>query len=581
MTNNNKEKTEQSGQDQVIDRLYDVAINPILYEDLIDAWEDSYSLDGSRGTIPPDDSDEEFGGHARRANDLLDRHQIIQPHRSWQSRLHDVKTRAAFLTDGFEDVVAVNKIASKSMGISDGSPLSALPFFETDLQALRDVAVNVSQKDERYSVVMRIRRSDNNRPVLLRITPVESDRALPVVLVVLAEIVWLDGFADHLCQTFKLTPAEAEVVRHLVSGLPASDIALARETSLGTVRSQIKSILEKTEAHSQTELVRTVIGLLDVISFSPENGELDETPDSSEPMVFHSMTLADGRRYDYRVFGKPDGIDCLYMHMDFGLVLWPEEAERAATLEGLRVIVPVRAGFGHSALPAVETDFRQRTADDMLQLLDYLNVDKFVVLSQASDLRFALAMAPHTKGRMMGIIGCAAQLPIQDSAQYERMDKWQRFINWNARYAPKLLPFLVKAGFSLAQRIGKERFFESVNGGSRADMQAFSQPSIRRAVLVGTDVCLSHEHIAHRAFSLEVIDHEVNWIDSLRESPVPIELYQGDQDPQSPLDTVNEIIDGMDHIKMQVIENTGQILFFTAWPQILPRAKQLYYAEAG
>ena len=65
MTNNNKEKTEQSGQDQVIDRLYDVAINPILYEDLIDAWEESYSLDGSRGAIPPDDNDVEFGGHAR------------------------------------------------------------------------------------------------------------------------------------------------------------------------------------------------------------------------------------------------------------------------------------------------------------------------------------------------------------------------------------------------------------------------------------------------------------------------------------------------------------------------------------
>ena len=35
------------------------------------------------------------------------------------------------------------------------------------------------------------------------------------------------------------------------------------------------------------------------------------------------------------------------------------------------------------------------------------------------------------------------------------MDKWQRFILANARYAPKVLPFLVQAGFSLARKLGK------------------------------------------------------------------------------------------------------------------------------
>lgn len=576
MTSNKKEYTAQDGQAQVIDRLYDVAINPIHYEELIDAWENTFSLDGSNGDVPPDDSDEVFGGHARRASDLLDRHQIVQPNNSKQSRLHDVKTRAAFLTDGFDKLLAVNGIASKTMGLSDGAPISDLPFRAVDIESLKEVALNVGKQNEPVSVVMRIRRNDNNKPVLLRITPVENDGALPTILVVLAEIVWLEGFSENLCQTFKLTPAEAEVVRHIVSGLPASDIALARRTSVETVRTQIKSILEKTEAHSQIELVRTVVGLLDVISLTPDNDSEPPVSATSADTKFQTMTLSDGRRYEYRVFGDPDGIDCLYMHMDFGFILWPEEAERAAVNEGLRVIVPVRAGYGNSALPVFNSDFRQRTVDDMLELLDHLDVDKFVALTQGSDLRFAAAMAALTQGRMMGVVGCAAQLPLQNAAQYERMDKWQRFINWNARYAPKLLPFLVKAGFSLAQRIGKERFFEAVNGGSRADMQAFSNPSVKKAVLAGTNVCLSDEHIAHKAFSLEVIDHEADWIESLRDCPVPIELFQGDQDPQSPLDTVNEIIAGMDHIKMQVLENTGQILFFTAWPQILPRVKQLY-----
>lgn len=42
------------------------------------------------------------------------------------------------------------------------------------------------------------------------------------------------------------------------------DIAEARGRSAETVRTQLRSILAKTETHSQSELVRVVLGLMDV-----------------------------------------------------------------------------------------------------------------------------------------------------------------------------------------------------------------------------------------------------------------------------------------------------------------------------
>lgn len=570
----------QSGQGLIVDRLYDVALDPVHYEHLVDVWADKFSLDGSAGDIPPDDNDEVVHTHAQRASVFLDRYKLDQENRSWQDRLNDVERRAAFMMDGSKKVLSLNAIAKESLGLSDNALLSDFPFEDHDLQSLKDVALRIGQQAEPVSVVMRIRRTDTNRPLLVRISPVESDRALPVVLVVLAEIVWLPRFSDVLCETFKFTKAEADVVRHIVAGLPAAEISTARKTSLETVRSQIKSILDKAECNSQTELVRTVIGFLDVISVSAGDDDNDGLSVSGSEQ-FETITLSDGRRYDYRVFGDTKGIDCLYMHMDYGFVVWTKAAEAAAREQGLRVIVPVRAGYGQSELPDTETDFRQRTVDDMLALLAHLNVDQFVILAQASDLRFALAMAPQVEGRLLGIIGCAAQLPLQNAAQYERMDKWQRFINWNARYAPKLLPFLVKAGFQLAQKINKERFFEQVNGGSPADMQTFSEPDIKYAILTGSDVCLSDTHIAHVAFSREVIDHEDNWYELLRDCPIAIELYQGDQDPQSPLETVEEITGDLDHISVEIVENAGQILFFKAWPQVLPRVRELHEAQAA
>ena len=48
-----------------------------------------------------------------------------------------------------------------------------------------------------------------------------------------------------------------------------------------------------------------------------------------------------------------------------------EEAEAEAVTKGLRVIVPVRAGYGNSDWPRRDPDFRGRTVNDMLELLDH------------------------------------------------------------------------------------------------------------------------------------------------------------------------------------------------------------------
>jgi DNA-binding CsgD family transcriptional regulator len=67
----------------------------------------------------------------------------------------------------------------------------------------------------------------------------------------------LDPFL--LATTFDLTPAEARVAARLVSGLSIKAIASQLDVSLSTVRTQTKSILEKTGTHRQAELVRVLL----------------------------------------------------------------------------------------------------------------------------------------------------------------------------------------------------------------------------------------------------------------------------------------------------------------------------------
>lgn len=395
------------------------------------------------------------------------------------------------------------------------------------------------------------------------------------------ELVWPDGFEATVQEAFGLTQAEVEIVRGVALGLPLRDIAEGRGRSLETVRTQVRSVLAKTETHSQAELVRVVLGLMDV-ALAPFGGEAGPVAKGTlEQRPWRELRGADGRRLTWIEFGEPKGAPVLYMHLDFGLIRWPAAAERAALARGLRVIVPVRAGYGRTEPLAKGADHLAGIVRDYAAVLDHLGVKDAIALPLGADLRFALTLANTRPDLVRGIVGAACQLPIRTPAQYERMDKWQRFILANARYAPKVLPFLVQAGFSLARRLGKEAFFRQVNGGSAADMATFAKPEVKAAMLEGSDVCLAKKWSAHAAFTAECIGSEKDWSAAVRAVSVPVLLLQGDQDPQAPVATIKELAADYPALQVQFLPETGQLLFFAEWPRVLAEVEALHLAVAG
>jgi pimeloyl-ACP methyl ester carboxylesterase len=294
----------------------------------------------------------------------------------------------------------------------------------------------------------------------------------------------------------------------------------------------------------------------------------------------HSLQRPDGRRLDWIEFGDPEGRPLLYMHLDYGLIRWPRRAEREAARRRLRVIVPIRAGYGSSSPVPRSADHLTTVALDYAAVLDHLGVAGVPVIALGADLRFALKLSLVRPDLVTGILGCAAQLPLSTPAQYERMDKWQRFILANARYAPKVLPFLVKAGFSLARRLGKDRFFAQVNGGSPADMATFADPEVREAVLRGSDVTLSETVSAHEAFTQECLSSERDWSELVHAARVPVRLLQGDQDPQTPVQTVRELMAVFPSLQVEFLPDTGQLLFFREWRRVLDEIAAFLPADA-
>lgn len=82
------------------------------------------------------------------------------------------------------------------------------------------------------------------------------------VLVLASDPEGRSEFTDAvLGDLYRLTPAEAEVANGLLMGFSLDEIASLRGVSVGTVRGQLKSILGKTGAERQSELVRILMSV--------------------------------------------------------------------------------------------------------------------------------------------------------------------------------------------------------------------------------------------------------------------------------------------------------------------------------
>jgi pimeloyl-ACP methyl ester carboxylesterase/DNA-binding CsgD family transcriptional regulator len=565
---------------EIVERLYDVAVDPIRLEDLLDVWEGRAAplrQGPVERAIPLEDA--EIEAHLARATVFLDRFEATQGDPRERSALDEFRRSAAFLSDGGKTIVGCNSAAARAFGLGDGCPFSTLPFEEEDRSLLVGVIRRVAAGKAERIATLRIRSTVTGSPVILRVSPVESSSRQPLALVVSTELIWPDGFAETVQEAFGLTTAEVEIVRGVTLGLPLRDIADARGRSLETVRTQVRSVLAKTETHSQSELVRVVLGLMDVALLQPGGKKAKAPKGSLVPRVVHDIRTPEGRRLTWIEFGAPAGRPVLYMHLDYGLIRWPAAAERAAAAQDLRVVVPIRAGYGRTDPLPAGTDHLAGVTRDYATVMDHLGLRHAVALPLGADLRFAMNLSLERPDLVGAIVGAACQLPLRSAAQYERMDKWQRFILANARYAPRVLPFLVQAGFSLARRLGKEAFFRQVNGGSAADMATFARADVRAAMLEGSDICLTRTWSAHAAFAAECLGSEKDWSGIVRSVRVPVTLFQGDQDPQSPVATILELGQDYPHLDLRFLRDTGQLLFFAEWPVVLEEVERFVASE--
>ncbi|GIT90565.1 helix-turn-helix transcriptional regulator [Jannaschia pagri] len=565
--------TTPPSRDEVIDRIYDVALDPTRLEALLDGWEELVApLRQAKGA----DTQVWTGieAHFNRAAQVMERVGPSPEPDDGAAILAPFDKVAAVLLDETGTITHLNPAAEQVLGATPGNRLTTLDIEADDIEVLIRTARNICAGRSKREQLIRVRSAEDGRFILFHMRRCFLPSAGARVLAATTETAWPDGFADLLRQAFGLTSAEVDVVRQIVECQSIKDIAEVRGRSVDTVRVQVKSILSKTEARSQAELVRLALSMMDLANVSPIEGysHIKRAPAVLLPRPTQTLWTAEGRRLDYLTYGAETGRPLLYLHGAYGLTRWPPAAEALAQTLGLRVIVPIRAGYGASDLHPSDADYPVAQAADLIAVLDAEGVEQTAVLTMGSDFYFGTWLAHLHGSRVTRLFGAAPPLPLTRAEQYERMEKWHRFINAGARYTPRVLPFMVKAGFLLARRVGKRGFIHAAHGACQADVDTFETPEVFTAFEVGTDVAMSATHSAHEAFARQVIAQEgTDWRPALMalEGKVPITCFFGTEDPQMPRATQEEWQADAPWIDWQIRRDAGQLVLFRHLDDIL------------
>lgn len=553
----------------LIEQLYEVAIDPANYEKLLNAWDrdnEGASVGvGIRRQLPV------LRAHVDRANVFLSRYEqaktepvaeIVARHAPFSAIALDPQMR----------VVASNLSAPQlQTGGQQGQTLADVPFLsDPTAQDLRALVQQVFDSGQGGLHAL----STSDQPgggISLVKLHVASGGSGPIVVAVFSRLHWDARIEARLSAAFDLSATETQIVRQMLEMKGRAEIARARNRSVETIKRHFSAIFQKMSCRSVSEVLVLVMSFINLAA----EGTAQDRP--SGPAALHRVPVSKrvGQALGVTAYvteGASAGPACMHLPGPYCLSRWPRQAEQSARARGIRIVTPVRIGYGPDAQAAPKGDRVAHVAEEYRAIMDRLGIDRAPFLAQADDLVFAFRFARTYPDRVSAIIGCGGGLPLTRSEQFDRMDRWHRFIQAYARYGPATLPFLVKAGFMLVQRVGKKRFLEMVYAKSPGDMAVFRDAESLQTMIEGSWPALSEGISAHQAFAESIASQaRGDWDADVAfcEGRVPVHLFNGSGDPMVRPATLAEIAQTYPWVTLHACGDAGEFLFFQHWQEVL------------
>jgi len=374
----------------------------------------------------------------------------------------------------------------------------------------------------------------------------------------------------ELAEIYGLTDKEMAITSQLVRGLSIKEISCESSVSEHTVRTQVKSVMKKTQTSRQAELVSlvyngmgTFVNSIPAVVPGGRKGLLAKA--KAWQQNYKVLQLDDGRNLAWQEYGDPEGEPVVHCHSVLGsrmeLALNGDEISQN---KSVRLIVIDRPGFGASD-PDPDMSYI-KWVGDLVQLVNYLEIKQFSITGYAMGGMYALACAHEIPERLNKIALISAGMPAESSSDYEQIIPLYKMNIRLAKYLPKvyklLSDVLVKgvindpAGFfsQLSEKMDAADQEIMKNETFKTEMFA----SLQEGFLQGG-----------KATAFEIIQLMHDWGFKPKNITIPVDIWHGDCDHHVPLVLAQRFKQHLKHTEYFICEGQGHYLFYQCWEEIL------------
>lgn len=373
--------------------------------------------------------------------------------------------------------------------------------------------------------------------------------------------------------TMALTPSEYVLLAHLLSGKDLLAAAEATGASYDTKRKQIRTVLDKFGAKTQTALLRTLslditAAVLDEIlplqDRRPETAQIKRQ--FGRAVIVNHISIGENDEFPIWEFGARRGQPVLYFHSMLSPVLFEDELIRSLKAQNLRLLLVPRHFLSFTLEGAPEARMG-RFSKAMAEIVDYMSDTPVLCLAESAGVPWAAHFLRHHPDCVSKLVLCGTpQLfkAVKDSSSPTI------FVDMSHRLRsdPRVLVGLTQVYNALSRvpafaQKGLGHLFRK----SEADLACLHTLFERAHLADWLRLIANHATLASID---EMISLQRDWHADLLATRCPMVMLHGCEDPISPIEDAKAIAKDMPDARFEPVENAGHLIFSEAIHRVLP-----------
>lgn len=362
--------------------------------------------------------------------------------------------------------------------------------------------------------------------------------------------------AQQLAHMYGLTPAEISIAKMLVQGIGAEDIALANDTAVATVRSQIKKAMAKLGVSRQAELVAMLHTHTARVHFGALSPELQSKP-------VYSVLNHRGAQIAYNIIGPGDGVPVFFMHSWAGSRLQAMRSSGFLFQHGIKLIAFDRTGMGGS-VPAPGTSGLDCVAV-MRALADHLKLSHFSVLGYSLGALYALQCATALPERIQHVFLVCPVAPMRGLKDLKGLLPSGQLLMGLAMKAPVLAQALVRLWMAQMRRTPILYLNSVLPHLPPSDAQAMQLPIVQEDYVASFMEAIRQ---GDEGLLRELSDMAQDWSHHCGVQQAT-HIWHGLQDSHVPFVYAERLAAEMPHAQLHGVVDAGHFLMFHHWDAVL------------